>query len=721
MIRETFKEKDMYMALSTKYKGLLDIKVKFPVIDKKALSLVYTPGVAASCLEIQKKIDESYKYTNKLNSVLIVTDSSSGNFKREKWNDLAPIPYLEGIATIYKKLGNIDCYPLVIKSNEIKSPEEFNELISKTMAPYSGIEFYNVDSNLINGFLELRAKNQADQKDKFLTNPQPLSDGFCSVSSIDKHTRKTAVNIHLIYAAALRVALDVQAYTHLNDLIEEMISFSEKSVKTMNDGVYWAILALIDFAYTYLEKKGLVNSNSGSYNIVPIKISKEFVLCKYERFITEGARGWVDDIPELYKSSKETNDKNSLILHQRYKGVIEANVKVPFQSANEMLRILTFKDFEMATELIIEDPKVAKEITCHSNLGAIMTNGTAILGLGDIGALAGLPVMEGKSVLFKLFGGVDIMPFCIQEKNQEKFVRLASLITPIFSVINLEDIRSPECFYVEPKLDEMCDFPVFHDDQHGTAIVVLAATINALKLAKKSISEVRVVMNGAGAAGLSVAKLLITYGCKHFVICDTKGAIYKDRKDNMNEFKMKLAEVSNQQQIKGKLEDVIRDADIFIGLSSGGALTKDMVRTMNKGPIIFALANPNPEIYPNEAYEAGAFIAATGRSDFPNQINNSMAFPGIFRAAVDVDAFTIDINMKIAAAEGIANSIPEDQLRFDRILPSALDTNVFIIVAKTVANVAEKEGKIRKKGIKAENVEENVDAWFHEGYLRTKF
>lgn len=715
-MEKIFKDQDVYLNLCRKYQGLFEVKVKFPVVDKKALALVYTPGVAASCLEINKNIDESYKYTNKLNSILIVTDSSAGNFKNEKWNNFAPIPYLEGISILYKKLANIDCYPLIIKKDEIKSDEEFEELITRIMPCFSAIEFYNVSEETMTKFYKIREKNL--NKDVKFLEAKELSHHFATVSSVNKHEIKCTTNIHYIYAAALRAALDTQAYVNLNDLVSKLIEYSETIEKR---GIYATIFILLEFAFNYIEKAGFIHSKAGSYFVNPIKVDKEYILSKFEKYLTEGERGWVCEIPEGYKSSKNTNDRNSLLLHQRYRGVIETNLKVPFISVEELVRLFCFNNFEQVTRLIVENPKVAKELTCHSNIGAIITNGTAILGLGDIGALAGCPVMEGKSVLFKLYGGVDIVPFCIQEKNQEKFVRLASLISPIFSIINLEDIKSPECFYIEPKLNEYCDYPVFHDDQHGTAIVSLAATINALKLAKKKFSEIKVVMNGAGAAGLSVAKLLIHYGCKKFVICDTKGALYRDRTENMNSFKKALADISNFDQEKGELADVIKGADLFIGLSSGGALTKDMVRSMNKDPIVFALANPTPEIYPNEAYEAGAFIAATGRSDFPNQINNSMAFPGIFRAAVDIDAFEIDIEMKVAAAEGIANAVPEDQLRFDRIVPSAMDTNVFMVVAKSVAKVAEKEGKIRKKGITSEIVEEIVDSWFHEGYLRTKF
>lgn len=720
---------EIYEHLMKKYVGLFGMGVKLPIRDIKALSLVYSPGVASSCLEIQPNIDNSYKYTNKLNSMLLVTDASAGNFKRDSWPDVAAVPYLEGISTIYKKLVNIDCYPLIIKQNEIKSGEELNDLINKIMPAYSAIEFYNMDPNLIKDFHKCREQTEKDIHEKNKSNPNTyLSHFFASVSSVDKHLlqaiheeKKIPVNINLIYSAALRVALDTQSYINLNELIEELKVFVAKELTDPSSTrVYSTVERLISYCYDYLEKKNCINYDISKYYVKEFTLDKEAILHKYERFITEGENGWVCDFPNDYVTTKYDLNTNSLLLHLRHKGVTCSRTKIPFQSVEEMLRLLHFDNFEKITKKIQVNPMIAKELTTHGNLGAIITNGTAILGLGNIGALAGLPVMEGKSILFKLFGGVDIVPFCIDETDPKKLVRYCELISPIFSIINLEDIKSPECFYVEPELDKKADFAVFHDDQHGTAIVSLAGLINSLKLLNKKIEDIKVVMNGAGAAGLSVAQLLITYGVKHFIVCDTKGAIYKDRKENMNEFKAKMAAITNQDQVKGKLVDVIKDADLFIGLSQGGELTKDMVRSMAKDPIIFALANPIPEIYPHEAFEAGAAIVATGRSDFPNQINNSMAFPGIFRAAVDINASTITMSMKIAAAEGIAHSIPDTLLRKERIVPNSMDTLVAMTVAKSVAKVAEKEGLIRKKDVTAETVMENIDAWFHEGELRIK-
>lgn len=703
-------DESLYFDLMKKYKGLFQVKVKFPVIDKKSLALVYTPGVAASCLEINKNISDSYKYTNKLNSMLLITDGSSGCFDTKDWNDHAPIPYLEGISLLYKRLTNIDCYPLVIKKGEVKDQEEFNELINKISLGFSAVEFFNVNEETVRKFNEAKNSN----------NEESITSKFVRVSSIDKFKIDSKININVIYAIALRVSLDCQSYVDIDQLIDEMIKYSNSKLD-FSLKFSLQMFQLFEFAFDFIDKNQLINKNSGNYNLTHFTVDKNYVLKQFEKYITEGERGWVLDFPMNYNAHKESNDKNSLLLHQRYKGVISTDSKIPFKSVEEMMRILNFENFKRLSDMIIKDSSVAREMTCNSNYGSIITNGTAILGLGDIGALAGLPVMEGKSVLFKLFGGTDIMPLCIQEKDQEKFVRLVSLITPIYSIINLEDIRSPECFYIEPKLNKMVDYPVFHDDQHGTAIVVLAGLINSLKLVNKKIDEIKVVMNGAGAAGLSVAKLLITYGVKHFIICDTKGAIYRDRKDGMNEFKLQLAMLSNENQVKGSLEEVIKGADVFIGLSSGGALTKDMVKTMGEKSIVFALANPTPEIYPKDAFSAGAYIVATGRSDFPNQLNNSMAFPGIFRAAVDCNLNEIDVSMMIAAAEGISRVLKDDQIKIDNIVPTSMDTEVFVTVSKNIAETALKENKIRKKNINPEDVADNVESYFQEGYLRAKF
>jgi malate dehydrogenase (oxaloacetate-decarboxylating) len=342
---------------------------------------------------------------------------------------------------------------------------------------------------------------------------------------------------------------------------------------------------------------------------------------------------------------------------------------------------------------IQKDVSKSYELTGRHNLVAVVTDGTAVLGLGDIGPEAGMPVMEGKCVLFKTFGGVDAVPLCIRSKDVDEIVRTVELLAGSFGGINLEDISAPRCFEIERRLKEVCDIPIFHDDQHGTAVVVLAALLNALRLTGRSLESVRVVTSGAGAAGIAIVRLLVSLGLKDVVLCDRAGAIYKGRPD-LSGAKAEIAEITNPEHRGGSLADVIRGADVFIGVSGPGMVTQDMVRSMAKDPILFPLANPVPEIMPDDAKAAGAAIVGTGRSDFPNQINNVLAFPGIFRGALDVRARDINDEMKIAAAHALA-ALVSDKLSPDYIIPEAFDPRVGPAVAAAVAEAARRTGVAR--------------------------
>ena len=343
---------------------------------------------------------------------------------------------------------------------------------------------------------------------------------------------------------------------------------------------------------------------------------------------------------------------------------------------------------------IQKDVSKSFELTRRWNLCLVVTDGTAVLGLGDIGPEAAMPVMEGKCVLFKSFGDVDAFPLCIRSKDVDEIVNTISLIAGSFGGINLEDISAPRCFEIEKKLKERCDIPVFHDDQHGTAVVTLAGLMNALKLTGKKAEEVHVVVNGAGAAAIAITKLLLKYGIRDITLCDRTGAIYKGRQEGMNPVKEEMAELTNLKGRKGSLADVICGADIFIGVSAPNALSEEMVASMANDSIIFACANPTPEIYPEQAIKAGARVVATGRSDYPNQINNVLAFPGIFRGVFDVRAKDINDEMKIAAAKAIAGLVSDDELREDYIMPAAFDRRVGKVVAEAVAKEAVRTGVV---------------------------
>ena len=385
--------------------------------------------------------------------------------------------------------------------------------------------------------------------------------------------------------------------------------------------------------------------------------------------------------------------EKALLAHEQWKGKLDIRTKCPITNAEELSIAYTPGVAEPCLK-IRDDVNLSYKYTGRGNLVAVVTDGTAVLGLGDIGPEAGMPVMEGKCALFKAFGGVDAVPLCIRSKDVDEIVNTVALLAGSFGGINLEDISAPRCFEIERKLKQRCDIPIFHDDQHGTAVITLAGLLNALKVVGKKLEDIQVVTSGAGAAGTAIIRLLISLGLKKVIMCDSKGAIYEGR-EGLNAEKADIARLTNREKKQGALKDVIVGADVFIGVSAPGALTKEMVQTMAKDPIIFACANPTPEIFPDEAKAGGAAVVATGRSDFPNQVNNVLAFPGIFRGALDVLASDINDEMKIAAANAIAGIVSDAELNPDYILPDAFDARVGKAVAAAVAQAARDTGVAR--------------------------
>lgn len=388
--------------------------------------------------------------------------------------------------------------------------------------------------------------------------------------------------------------------------------------------------------------------------------------------------------------------EEALHMHKVHKGKLESKSKVPVRNAKD-LSLAYSPGVAEPCKAIYDDKNKVYDYTMKGNMVAVVSDGTAVLGLGNIGPEAALPVMEGKAVLFKSFAGVDAFPICLNTTDVDKIVETVKLLEPTFGGVNLEDIAAPNCFVVEERLKKETNIPVFHDDQHGTAIVTVAGLVNALKIVGKKMSEIKVVANGAGAAGIAIIKLLYRYGVRDIIMCDTKGAIFEGRTTGMNSVKADVATYTNRGRKEGSLADVIQGADVFIGVSVEGALTQDMIRSMNADPIIFAMANPNPEIMPAEAKEAGASVVGTGRSDFPNQVNNVLAFPGIFRGALDVRATHINEQMKIAAVEAIASLISSDELKADYVIPAPFDPRVAPEVAAAVAKAAMETGVARIK------------------------
>src|SRR5690625_2683495 len=384
----------------------------------------------------------------------------------------------------------------------------------------------------------------------------------------------------------------------------------------------------------------------------------------------------------------------ALQMHKVNQGKLSIKSKVPVQNAKDLSLAYSPGVAEPCKEIYDHKEKVY-DYTMKGNMVAVVSDGSAVLGLGDIGPEAALPVMEGKSVLFKAFAGVDSFPICLGTNDVDEIVQTVKLMEPTFGGVNLEDIASPNCFIIEERLKKEMSIPIFHDDQHGTAIVTVAGLINALKEVNKSFSDIKIVANGAGAAGVAIIRLLYSFGVRDIILCDSRGAIYEGRDHGMNEVKEEIAKFTNKDKLEGQLEDVLEGADVFIGVSVGGALTKEMVSKMNSDAILFAMANPEPEIMPDEAKEAGARVIGTGRSDYPNQVNNVLAFPGIFRGAIDVRATRINEKMKIAAAEAIASLIRDEERNEDYVIPGPFDPRVASAVAASVAKAAMDSGVAR--------------------------
>ena len=542
--------------------------------------------------------------------------------------------------------------------------------------------------------------------------PSEAIKGGAKIVATGRSDFNNGINIALVYPGFFRGILDSAARNVNFPMIESAAKRLASLVPPSDLNPKFIMPKVFDFqvapAIAEAVAEAAVKTGEAAINVDPKKVRE-----RLEGFIYEGHFPLP---PENEHEESLTLQERSLRIHARHKGVIEVKSKIPIRDKNILSSLYLPPAAAIPPKEIANDPAKVYEYTCKGNLVAVVSDGSAVLGLGNIGPWAALPVMEGKCALFHTLAGVEAFPLCVSTQTPDEIVEVIRNISPAIGGVNLEDISAPRCFIIEERLKKEIDIPVFHDDQHGTAVVVLAGLINSLKLTRRDIGTVKIVVNGAGAAATAVTKLLISCGVNNIVMCDTHGIIYKGRGIGMNWKKEEMAGITNPENIKGWLSDAVKGRDVFIGVSVGGVLKKEMVKEMAGEPIVFALANPVPEIMPAEAIEAGARIVATGRSDFPNQVNNSLAFPGIFRGALDVRAREINEAMKIAAAHALSGVVSDDKLKTDYIIPKGLDYRVPPLVASAVAKAAIDSG-VARVNIDPQKIAENTKNFIYEGEL----
>lgn len=825
------------LALRRLHGGLFGIDPTPPVTNPDLLSVVYTPGVARPCLEIQKDPLISFDYTMRGNTIAIVSDGSSvyglGNAGAE-----AVIPILESKSVLHKTFGGIDAVPIAIRAESTEAILEHIRLLEPTFGGFQ-----------LEGFSSPRCYELEERLQRALSVPVMHGDkstavvvGAALVNSlklVKKRLDEARIVIYgaghsgiatarLLYAMGARhlVMCDEEGIVYADrpvamnwakaEIAHQMnprnergtladalqgadvyIGYKDESIldvtliHTMANNPILFALALPQPEITYPEAKAagavVVSTQFSEYpnvcrtamaypgifrgaldvratsitqgmlvaasyalagmvtdeelaeeNILPqalmdpiaatvaravaqsaiesgiarVHKSPQFIEKRVEKFLTEGKAAWVK--PEDTNAPKNDAGDRAMELRRRYQGAIQTTTHVRMTNLATYNALYSKGNLVKACREIVNNPEMLYDLTCKGNLVAVITDGSAVLGLGNIGAGSGLPVMEGKAVLFKSFGAVEAFPVCLNTQDTDEIIATVKAISPIFGGVNLEDIAAPRCFEIEERLIEETDIPIFHDDQHGTAVVCVAAILNALKAVEKPIDQIRIVVNGAGASALSVSRLLLLAGVKDMIICDTKGAIYQGRTVGMNPFKHRIAKLTNKDKFEGQLVDAIRGADVFIGLSVPGALSQDMVRSMAPNAIVLAMANPVPEILPDEALAAGAKIVGTGRSDFPNQVNNCLAFPGIFRGALDVRASRINDEMKLAAARAIASCVGEDLIRQGTVIPSVFHPQVHMRVAAAVAKAAH-ETQVARREFSPEQSASRLATFFKTG------
>jgi malate dehydrogenase (oxaloacetate-decarboxylating) len=817
-------------------RGVIGVESKIPVRDRSTLSLVYTPGVAAPCLEIARDPELSYAYTGRGNTVGIVSDGSSV-YQLGRVGPLAVLPVMEGKSVLLKAFAGIDGIPLCLKDQDLDGLVRTLTLLAPTFGAFcvedtasplcfaleerveralglpvllnhahgagvvalaalrnalrmtgrklrdasiviagagaagigvarllaeagagrvvvcdrAGAVYEGRRENMNEAKVALaRATNRAGARGtlaeaargadvliglasgKIFTpeilramakdpivfsmavpepeiRPEDARAAGAAVAASSMVDGTNPLDIALVFPGILKGLLESRArcvtppiLLAAADTLASLVPEEELGPQSVLPGLFDLQIAPAIAAAT---ARAAVEQKVAGREVDPEEVAE-----RLSRYLYLGAGSLVPPCAGRALPQKE----EALDLHRRYAGKLEVRPKVPVRDKTILGLVYLPPRVAGPVQEIIENPEKVFDLTVKRNLVAVVSDGTAVLGLGDIGPLAAMPVMEGKAVLFKTFGGVEAFPICIASKDPGQIVAVVKAISPVFGGINLEDISAPRCFEVEERLKRELDIPVFHDDQHGTAVVVLAAAINALKLTGRHFEKTRVVINGAGASGITVGRILLSMGVRDLILCDTHGAIVEGRAEGMNPTKEEMAKRTNPRRVRGGLSEAIRGADFFIGLSVAGALKPEMVRSMAKDPIVFAMANPTPEIFPDEAHAAGAAIVATGRSDFPNQVNNSLGFPGIFRGVLDVSAREINPQMKVAAARAIAAVIGERDLRPDRIIPDMMDFRVPVAVATAVAQAAVETG-VARLPLKPEEAEASARRIIYEG------
>lgn len=677
------------------YRGVLGTDSKVPVRDKYGLSMVYTPGVAEPCKMIQANPDDAFIYTSRGESLALVSNGSDVL----DLGDIGPqavLPILEGEAAMLSELGGLSAYPLCVTCKSVK---DFRFLFTNIAPSFGAIavfglnkEFYDEMADMFEPDIPLvRYEDVLDKvfaRRRDLTPRQKFFDSYMAMPGfLNALVACNARDVsHVVYYAAGR---------EIDDALKSMGGFSAGAIN-----------------FGLAERVGRVCADAfNASGTGRRKVDAEALAARIHGIVYEGHGATVESPAVPYDN--EHLMQAALDLYRRHRGTTRTRARARIVD-RASLNMIAGQGALYAAEEIAAHPERLHEYTAKGNTVAVISDGSAVLGLGNLGGPAALPVMEGKCVLFRTLAGVNAHPLVLATQNVAKIQKIISMVSHTYGGVNLEDIQAPKCFELERRLQGKIDIPVFHDDQHGTSSVVLAGLINALKLTGRNAGGSTVAVNGAGAAGITVTRMLLKYGFKDVVLCDTAGIICDGREENMNDEKREMAKLTNKTGIKGGIAEAIKGRDIFIGLSTGNCVTREMVGSMAENPVVFALANPVPEIMPDDARAAGASVVATGRSDFPNQVNNALVFPGIFRGALGVRAKEINDEMKLAVSKALAESIPEDELDIRNFVPSALDIRVTPMVAAAAARAALDSGAVRP-GPDPQDVCDAAFAFIYEG------